>query len=470
MRNAAFFDLDRTLVGDGSGPIFSQALREVGLMPDRDNPVSDALFSIFRATGENKLTMELTRRLSVFAKGWPLDKVHAAAEIAGIELAALVQPYARQLVEEHREAGTLLVIATTSPQQFVEPLGRLLGFDAVIGTKLGETDGALDGTVDGPFVWHRGKLDAVTAWAAENDVSVAKSHAYSDSWYDAPLLAAVGRATAVNPDPRLTGLALLQGWPIRHLDKPPGVVKVGPLEIQEWIRPFLNPALIPYAKFELHGTEHLPADGPAIVCGNHRSYFDIMAMSVTLASRNRPGRFLGKKEVFDAPVVGQLASALGGIRVDRGSGSGEPLTAAARALEAGDVVAIMPEGTIPRGPAFFDPVLKGRPGAARLAALTKAPVIPVGLWGTEAVWPRNQRLPTIDVARPPSISVVIGPPVELTYDDPVADTATIMEAIADLLPDEAREPHDPTPEQLARTYPPGFVVPDVEDPTAAPTD
>ena len=48
----------------------------------------------------------------------------------------------------------------------------------------------------------------------------------------------------------------------------------------------------------------------------------------------------------------------------------------------------MPEGTIPRGPAFFDPELKGRWGAARLAAMTGAPVIPVGMWGTEQVWPR----------------------------------------------------------------------------------
>ena len=57
------------------------------------------------------------------------------------------------------------------------------------------------------------------------------------------------------------------------------------------------------------------------------------------------------------------------------------------------MVALMPQGTIPRGPAFFDPELKGRWGAARLAAMTGAPVIPVGLWGTEKVWPRNARLP-----------------------------------------------------------------------------
>ena len=79
---------------------------------------------------------------------------------------------------------------------------------------------------------------------------------------------------------------------------------------------------------------------------------------------------------------------MGGIRVDRGTGSDEPLQAAADALAGGEVVAVMPQGTIPRGPAFFDPELKGRWGAARLAAMSEAPVIPIGLWGTEQVWPR----------------------------------------------------------------------------------
>ena len=126
----------------------------------------------------------------------------------------------------------------------------------------------------------------------------------------------------------------------------------------------------------------------------------------------RASRFLGKKEVFDAPVIGQLASAMGGIRVDRATGSDEPLLAAAEALEAGELVVIAPEGTIPRGPVFFDPVLKGRWGAARLHQMTGAPVIPVGLWGTEKVWPRSSRLPNVlNVTSPPTVTIRVGAPV-----------------------------------------------------------
>ena len=113
-------------------------------------------------------------------------------------------------------------------------------------------------------------------------------------------------------------------------------------------------------------------------------------------------------------MFGQMATAMGGIRVDRGTGSDEPLEAAADALAGGEVVAIMPEGTIPRGKAFFDPELKGRWGAARLASMTKAPVIPIGLWGTEKVWPRSSRLPNVlNVTNPPEVRIRVGPPVEL---------------------------------------------------------
>jgi putative phosphoserine phosphatase/1-acylglycerol-3-phosphate O-acyltransferase len=105
------------------------------------------------------------------------------------------------------------------------------------------------------------------------------------------------------------------------------------------------------------------------------------------------------------------------------------------ALAGGELVAIMPQGTIPRGDAFFDPQLKGRPGAARLAAETRAAVVPIGVWGTEHVWPRSERLPRMwNVVHPPTVSVRVGEPVELKYRSPQADTRRIMAAVTGLLP------------------------------------
>ena len=61
--------------------------------------------------------------------------------------------------------------------------------------------GRYDGTIDGAFVWGKSKLEAVRRWAADHDVDLDESFAYSDSYYDNPLLSGVGRPVAVNPDP-----------------------------------------------------------------------------------------------------------------------------------------------------------------------------------------------------------------------------------------------------------------------------
>ena len=122
------------------------------------------------------------------------------------------------------------------------------------------------------------------------------------------------------------------------------------------------------------------------------------------------------------------------------------------------MVALMPQGTIPRGRAFFDPVLRGRPGAARLAAATGAPVIPVGMWGTEAVWPRSSQLPNVgNVVHPPTVRVRVGPPVSGLGRGDDEDTATIMRAIGALLPPEASRRREPSEAELVRTYPKGKV-------------
>jgi putative phosphoserine phosphatase/1-acylglycerol-3-phosphate O-acyltransferase len=225
----------------------------------------------------------------------------------------------------------------------------------------------------------------------------------------------------------------------------------------------VRPSLFPWVRMDIDGVEHIPEAGPAILVANHRSYFDPLALGFAFARRGRPVRFLGKREVFDAPVVGQIARALGGIRVDRQGAAAESLTEAAQALAAGELVAILPQGTIPRGRAFFDPELQGRWGAARLAALTHVPVIPFGVWGTEKVWPRSERVPRMwNVLRPPRVIVRGGPPVGLTYGSPDEDTRRIMAAIRAQLPAEAQQPHDPNPEELARTYPPGHAPDDLD--------
>jgi putative phosphoserine phosphatase / 1-acylglycerol-3-phosphate O-acyltransferase len=457
---AAFFDLDRTLLKGASGPVIGQALRQAGVL-SRNVPGEDLVYRIYDLFGETRPSMELTRRAVRFAKGWSKSAVQEAGKIAAETLADAVQPFARPILDEHRAAGRPVVLATTTPEDLVAPLAEAVGFDDLIATRYrANDDGTYDGTFDGDFVWGQGKLRAVQAWSAEHAVELEDSWAYTDSYYDLPLLSAVGNPIVVNPDPRLQVAALLRRWPVIHLDVPTGVPKLPLLntEPQKALMRLSHPALVPYARFDITGVEHLPDTGGGIIVANHRSYFDSMAMGMLFAKHGRPVRFLGKKEVFDAPVVGQIAKAMGGIRVERGTGSDEPLAEAALALEAGELVTLMPQGTIPRGPAFFDPELKGRWGAARLASMTGAPVIPVGLWGTERVWPRSERMPRVfNVFNPPLVTMRVGAPVQgLKGRSLDADTTRVMKAISDLLPAEARQKRTPSPEELARTYPPGY--------------
>ncbi|MGI9601041.1 MAG: HAD-IB family hydrolase [Acidimicrobiales bacterium] len=467
-RGAAFFDLDRTLLPGASGPIISDALRSAGVLSANKVPGEGLVFGLFDLIGETRPSMMLARQGVKFSEGWEVEAVRAAGHDAATRLVPRVQPFALQLMAEHRAAGRPVVMATTTPYDVAAPLGEALGLDDVIATRYGVSDGHYDGTVDGHFVWGRGKLAAVEDWAAANDVDLAASHAYSDSYYDQPLLGAVGDPVVVNPDPRMRFVALLRGWPTVYFDVPPGVPKVGGVEPQRALMAVTRPELFAYAQFRIAGTDHIPPSGPAIVVGNHRSYFDTVAMALALGRAGRPARFLGKKEVFDAPIIGSVARAMGGIVVDRGSGSDEPLEAAANALEAGELVVMMPQGTIPRGQAFFDPVLKGRPGVARLARMTGAPVIPVGLWGTDRVWPRSARFPAVwNVLDPPEVFVRVGesvPGLERSESAEASDVERVMTAISRLVP-EAGKSVDPTPEQLARTFPPGFD----HDPDAART-
>ena len=262
----------------------------------------------------------------------------------------------------------------------------------------------------------------------------------------------------MNPDPRLRVVAAVRRWPQQYLDVPAGVPKVVGVEPQQVIQAFARPQLFPWVRFDIDGLEHIPTTGPAILVGQPPQL--LRRAGGRLRRRaGRAGRCASsaRRRSSTRRSSGSWPRRSGGIRVERGTGSDEPLAAAAEALDGGELVALMPQGTIPRGRAFFEPVLVGRWGAARLAALTKAPVIPVGLWGTEQVWPRNAKLPNLlAVGHPPTVRIRVGRPVELKYRSADADTKRIMEAIVDLLPAKARERHEPTPEELARTLPSSY--------------
>ncbi|MBF6556618.1 MAG: HAD-IB family hydrolase [Acidimicrobiales bacterium] len=453
---AVFVDLDRTLLRSASGPVFQQAMEAEGVLsPGRHLPGDRLVYGFYDRFGETVPFIGLARAAAMVMRNRSADATRRAGKRAVESLVDLVQPWALEALAAHKAKGLELVLATTSPMDMVEPLASALGFDAVISTRYAEEGGRYTGRIDGGFVWGVGKRTAVARWAADHGISLAASHAYSDSVFDLPLLLAVGHPHPLNADPRLAAVALLRRWPLEHWDRPPGIPSIVGLEPYHLARLLFRPECFPYARFTITGMENIPATGPVLLASNHRSYFDVAAIGLVAARLGRPVRFLAKQEVFDAPVVGRLARALGGIPVERGSKSSDPMRLAAASLRAGEVVIVLPQGTIPRGAEFFEPVLKGRTGTARLADQTGAPVIPIGLWGTEQVWPRSSRIPNMTALQhPPKVTVSIGSPVPLGLEDPVADTTTLMSAISGLLPEEAHLERIPTATDLARTQPP----------------
>ena len=234
-RSAAIFDLDRTLLAGSSSPVFMHHITEAGIGDGGTNPLLDPIVGatqrilkmVYDTVGESRALMQPAKLAVRAAAGWSMEEVERAATAAAADLVDEIQPFAKLLIEEHRDEGCLLVLASTSPVAFTRPLAEALGFDGVIGTLWGNDGVTYDGTLDGPFVWGPEKADAVAEWAEANDVRLTGSYAYSDSYYDAPLLDLVGHPVAVNPDPRLAATAGIKGWPIRHLDKSEGVIKVG---------------------------------------------------------------------------------------------------------------------------------------------------------------------------------------------------------------------------------------------------
>jgi HAD superfamily hydrolase (TIGR01490 family) len=130
-------------------------------------------------------------------------------------VAAHIYPQAVDEMQEHKDQGRLVVVATTNMRHLVENVARYAPVDHVIGAELEARDGRLTGRVTGP-TWGEEKAVAVRAWAHENDVSLPRSHAYSDHFSDHPFLALVGNPHVVNGDRRLRRMARRKRWPMHR--------------------------------------------------------------------------------------------------------------------------------------------------------------------------------------------------------------------------------------------------------------
>ena len=144
------------------------------------------------------------------------------------------------------------------------------------------------------------------------------------------------------------------------------------------------------------GTEHVPTEGPFIIAPVHRSNLDFLLVLITTKRRIR---FLAKDSLFTG-MWAKIFLALGGIPVARGTADREALKTCVAVIEAGEPLVIFPEGTRQTGPVvqeLFD-------GAAFVQSRTGAPILPVGIGGSEAAMPKGSKF-----IKPHKVRVVVGP-------------------------------------------------------------
>lgn len=172
---------------------------------------------------------------------------------------------------------------------------------------------------------------------------------------------------------------------------------------------WMIPVLTTLTRQRWTGGYHLPREGGFVVCPNHTTYIDPIAVAHFLWDNGYQAHFLAKASIFEAPIVGAWLRGCGQVPVHRGSGrASETIADAISVVQQGKCVVIPPEATITRDPDLWPMV--GKSGAARIALTIRCPVIPVAQWGPHEllepygrphIWPRKtlrvQAGPAIDL-------------------------------------------------------------------------
>jgi HAD superfamily hydrolase (TIGR01490 family) len=218
---AAFFDLDKTVIAKASMVAFSRPFQRAGLLNRRLllRAAWGQLVYMYLGASEEKLA-KLRDRVLRLTQGWDQAEVSA---IVRETLEDVIEPIifdeALDLIRDHQAAGRKVFIVSASPEEIVAPLAQHLGVDEAIATRaelddLGRYTGRTELYCYGPD-----KAVAMAEVARRDGIDLAASYAYSDSATDIPMLECVGHAVAVNPDRELARAARDNGWEVQRFTR-----------------------------------------------------------------------------------------------------------------------------------------------------------------------------------------------------------------------------------------------------------
>ncbi len=219
---AAFFDLDKTIIARSSTLVMGRTFYRDGLLSS--SMVLKTLYAqvVYQLVGADHGRMEQARHAALeLTKGWEAERIrHLVRETMEETIAPLAYQEALDLIAAHRRAGRDVWIISSSGEEIVEPFSDYLGVSNVIATRSGiDDDGRYDGTLEF-YAYAGAKATAIRQVAEARGYDLSRCFAYSDSITDLPMLAVVGRPTAVNPDKELRAAAAAMDWPVQDFTAP----------------------------------------------------------------------------------------------------------------------------------------------------------------------------------------------------------------------------------------------------------
>ncbi|HIE21161.1 MAG TPA: HAD-IB family hydrolase [Acidimicrobiia bacterium] len=217
---AAFFDLDKTIIAKSSTLAFTRPMFKAGMLGGSTLAKAGIAQAYYRAFGADHEQLEKVKEeLAALTAGWDRNEVVSLVEETVDKVVTpLVYAEAMAIIDDHRRAGRRVIVISASPEEIVKPLCRYLGIDDVIATQSElDEEGRYTGRIE-RYVYGQGKAKAMIELAETEDIDLSASYAYSDSATDLPMLEAVGHPVVVNPDAELLAVAEERGWEIRHFE------------------------------------------------------------------------------------------------------------------------------------------------------------------------------------------------------------------------------------------------------------
>ena len=218
---AAFFDLDKTVISKSSSLALTRPFYRAGLVT-RSQLLKGAYAQlVYLMLGADQKRMDRAKAgMLALTTGWSKQEIE---ELVREALEEVIDPYIYQealdLIALHRALGRRVYIVSSSPEEVVRPLAERLGVDEVIATRAETVDGKYTGNLEF-YCYGDEKASRIREVAEREGIDLSGSFAYSDSITDRPMLDGVGNPVAVNPDRDLRRLAEQKAWRIRDFRRP----------------------------------------------------------------------------------------------------------------------------------------------------------------------------------------------------------------------------------------------------------